>query len=165
MENKDDLEQVKRALRTVAQRHNMSDAQLDAQGGLELELCDGRTLCLEYLDARGKLFLHTPLTPLPADTLKRQAMLEQALRMNCLETAAEGSVAVLDVHGKTLLLQTALAAAAIDADGLDRAMSRLLEQRDGVLSKLTAGAAKPAAPGASAARKGWAGLRLAGRPA
>lgn len=85
------LDKVKQALREVAQHHGMTDAHLNPYEGLGLELHDGQEICLEYVADRHKLFIYTPLMELVRDTVKRQAMLEVALQMNCLESGAASS--------------------------------------------------------------------------
>lgn len=138
------LDKVRQALREVAQRHGMADAHLNPHEGLGLELHDGQEICLEYAADRHKLFIYTPLTALVPDTLKRQAMLEAALQMNCLESGAAGALVALDAHGKTLLLQTALETADLNAERLERALNQLLQQRGVVLQGLTEAAGRTA---------------------
>lgn len=114
-----EIEQINKLLDEVGKR-NAIELKLNHEGTGGLQLKSGVQLYFEYIKGKGRLYIYTPVMPVPPDEGRRLALYEAMLDCNFLNLGCEtGGLAVFRHTGQAVY-QTGLEVKSLNADRLHR---------------------------------------------
>ena len=120
--------QINTVFQKIAERDGIHGLKLTSDNATGLQLKTGENVFFEYVNAHDKIYIYTPLSPIPKDGPRRQALYENMLRCNFLGGRCGSGTLAIFLRTEEAVYQIGMDVKNLTVARLDGALKELIQQ-------------------------------------